>query len=228
MNDEIKIPSELSASWEAFSQEWLLDGPLGYSPSEVSQGLLTLKRLWPERIANIVTRPERGTAIVVPLIDVGLLLSTCESAQYFRQVLGRLKLGDRSAYSELVLVAALRKLRYTPRFEASAPASPDAQCDVDGVPISFEVYAPDRSVASQTQQQLVQRLQEAITRAVSGCRVEISIFDSFEESDIAASALAASTAPLGTWVPVGSWAHLRRGRKMVSFVHAPSMGTAQR
>lgn len=107
MADEVEIREEFGGSWTAFLREWCLESPIGYSPAEVSRGLSTLKRLWPEEVARIVGAGVRGTAPSVSAIDYGLLLETCETAKYFRRVLERLKSGQRSAYSELVLVAAL-------------------------------------------------------------------------------------------------------------------------
>ena len=90
---------------------------LAYSPAEISRALSVIKRLWPEKFALTANQSAQGTATVVPEIETGLLLAVCETAKYFRGMLERLKSGQRSAYSELVLVAALRRLGYDPQFE---------------------------------------------------------------------------------------------------------------
>jgi hypothetical protein len=172
MDDEIAIPKEFGGSLAGFCRDWCLGSAIAYSAAEISRGLTTLKRLWPEEVARIVNQTGRGTSLSVSAIDDGILLENCENAKYFRGVLDRLKSsGQRSAYSELVLVSALRRLGYAPQFEAPVGDSvPDAHCVVDGVPISFEVYAPDQSYASQEQRQLVRVLQEAITHEVSSTK----------------------------------------------------------
>jgi hypothetical protein len=73
MADEVEIPSEFGASWVAFCQHWTCDCAIAYSPTEVSRGLSTLKRLWSEEVARIVQGVERGHAATVSAIATGLL-----------------------------------------------------------------------------------------------------------------------------------------------------------
>jgi hypothetical protein len=151
MPQEVEIPAQFGGSWESFCQQWGCPaGALGYSPKEISRGLSTLARLWPEKVGQIVGK-WRGPSPAASAIETGLLLEACQAVRYFPRVLGRLKLRERAAYSEIVIVAALRRLGYDPEFEAPAGGSPDARCIVDGVPISFEVYTPNQSYASQQQ-----------------------------------------------------------------------------
>jgi hypothetical protein len=210
MADEIEIPIEFGESWEGFCREWKCPpGSLGYSPKEVTRGLSTLKRLWPEKVAKMLGQG-RGYFAAASAIDTGLVLEACEPVRYFRGVLRRLKSGQRAADSELVLVAALRRLGYEPEFEAPAGGSPDAKCVVDGVPVSFEVYTPNRSHSSQQQHELVRELQTAVGQGVSKCRVEIGIFDTFGKDDIAPAVEVIRSADPATWSYVGNWARIRR------------------
>jgi hypothetical protein len=206
-----EIPPEFGGSWAAFcEQRGCPDGALAYSPAEVSRALSAIKRLWPEKFAQIVNQTAQGTSTVVPQIETGLLLAACETARYFRGMLERLKSGQRSAYSELVLVAALRRLGYDPQFEGPGGGQPDAECLVGSVPISFELYAPGRSYVSQEKEELVRQLREAVGRGLSKCRVEIEILESFSEDDICQAVEAVQSAAAGTWGYINDWARLRR------------------
>jgi hypothetical protein len=211
MGDEMEIPQEFGGSWEAFRRDWCLDVAIAYSEAEASRGLSTLKRLWPGAVARIVGKTERGASLSASAIAKGLLFETCEAAKYFRGVLKRLKSGERSAYSELVLVAALCRLGYATQCAARVGGSvPDAHCIIDGVPVSFEVYAPDQSDASHVRGQLVKELRAAISREVSESRVEIGLLEVFGRDDIPAAVTMIRSAASGTWSNVGDWARIRR------------------
>lgn len=210
MTISTEIPPEFGGSWPAFCREWCPEGALAYSQPEVCLGLSTLMRLWPQEVARVVGESARGALPAASTIDTGLLLAACEPARYFSRVLDRLKSHQRSAYSELVLVAALRRLSYDPQFESPTGGTPDAQCVVDGVPIAFEVYAPDPSHASKEQQRLVGELQEAIRRGIASCRVEIGILDVFGKSDMPTAVDVIRSAAPSTWTDVGNWARVRR------------------
>jgi len=185
MTDAVEIPEEFGGSWEAFLRDWLLgSAAIPYSAAEVSRGLLTLKRLWPQRFTWVVSQSRRGHWISVTAIHDGLLLEACEPAKHFWHVLDRLKHGQRSAYSEMVLVAGLRQLGYAPTFEAPDPGSPDAQCMVDGTTVNFEVHTPDPSYRTVEQQKLASELQAAVNCDVSKCPVEIEILDTFKSHQI--------------------------------------------
>ena len=209
MAANLEIPQEFGGSWEVFCQEWCPEGSLAYSPEEVSCGLMALKRLWPEKLAQNALKGQGGTWVPTISTEEGLLLAASEHAKYFRGVLDRLRAGQRSAYSELVVGWALGRLGYNPEFEAGE-GRPDLVCEVDGAPVAFEVYAPEDSAASQSQQALVQALQQAVTEAISNSRVEIGILESFTKSDIAGALEVIQRARPLVWVPIGDWAQFRR------------------
>ena len=76
--EKFSIPLEFGGFWSAFSQEWCRGGSLGTSPADVARALTTLVRLWPEEIARLVSEPARGLGVVAPVVELGLLLHTCE------------------------------------------------------------------------------------------------------------------------------------------------------
>jgi hypothetical protein len=209
MTANIEIPQEFGGSWAAFCKQWCPEGSLGYSADEVSRGLTTLKRLWPEKLTENVGQGRRGTWVPTISTEAGLLLAVSEHAKYFCGVLDRLKAGQRSAYSELVVGWALRALGYDPQFE-SGEGEPDLLCEIDAALVAFEVYAPEDSQASQSQQALVKTLEKAISDAISNSRVEIGILESTHESDIPSAVQAIRNGPALVWTRVGDWAQFRR------------------
>jgi hypothetical protein len=209
MAANIEIPQEFGGSWAAFCEQWCPEGSLGYSAEEVSCGLTTLKRLWPKKFAENLGQGRGGTWVPTISTEAGLLLAVSEHAKFFRGVLDRLKAGQRSAYSELVVGWALRALGYDPQFE-SGEREPDLLCEINGAPVAFEVYAPEDSQASQDQQALVKTLELAANQAMTSSRVEIGILESFGQADIHSAVRAIQEAPASTWVRVGAWAQIRR------------------
>jgi hypothetical protein len=130
------------------------------------------------------------------------MLDACEAADSFQEVFARVRAGERSAYSELVLVAALIRLGYPARF-----ASPiggrilDAACLVDGCRVFFEVVAPERSDASAKEQLIVDMLTQEV-RSPYRNAVECELFIAFSQTDIPAVVDAVRSASPSTWVLV--------------------------
>ena len=203
------MPQGFGGSWAGFCQQWCPEGSLGYSPDEVSTGLVMLERLWPQRLAENLAQGRSGTWVPTISTEAGLLLAASEHAKYFRGVLDRLKANQRSAYSELVVGSALRALGHDPQFE-SGEGEPDLLCEIDGAPVAFEVHAPEDSQASQSQQALVKSLEQAVSEAISTSRVEIGILESFDKSDVASVLQAIVNAPALEWIRVGAWVQFRR------------------
>jgi hypothetical protein len=71
----IEIPQEFGGSWATFCHKWCPEGSLGYSAEEISRGLTTLKRLWPQRLAENVRRGRGGTWVPTISTEAGLLLA---------------------------------------------------------------------------------------------------------------------------------------------------------
>lgn len=206
---ELEIPVEFGGSWNTFCREWCPDGSLGYGPEEISRGLTSLKRLWPEKLAENIGRGGRGTWTAAISVETGLLLAVSEGVKYFRGVHDRLKRGQRSAYSELVAGWALQKLGYEPQFE-SGDGEPDLMCEVEGTPVAFEVYAPDDSAISKNRRELINKLQQALTDAISNSRVELGVLEEFDDSHIAIAVQTILQSPSQQWISIGDWARFRR------------------
>lgn len=211
MTSEPEIPRQFGSSWETFVSDWCCGGSLAYSVDETTRALSTVNRLWPEHIAGKASERTRGLAVVAPIVELGILLGACEPVEGFSNVLKRLRDGERSAYSELVLVSSLRRLGYTTRLEPPLNGNVlDAVTEVDGLPIYFEVVAPDRSGESSQDQKLIDNLIGDIKAVVSKCRVEIEISSPIDPNSIAAVIATIQAAPPSTWVQVKSLARIRR------------------
>ena len=174
---DVAIPLEFGGSWAAFVEEWCLGGAVGHDIDKVSRALTALTQHWPTKVERLVGESSRGLWVVASAIELGLLLDSSEAVEGFPGVLHRLIDGQRSAYSELVVVASLQRLGYEPRFDAHIDGSVlDATCDIDGSPVYFEVVAPEPSDASADERRRIEELTVQLRGCVSKCRVEIEIY----------------------------------------------------
>ncbi len=143
MAEELDIPPEFGGSWQNFVGDWCLSAALAHEPCQVARALRALCRLWPTEVARLMEDATRGVGVLASAVELGSMLDTCETAERFQEVFQRLKAGERSAYSELVLVAALSRLGYAARFAPPIGGHVlDAACPIDGSPVCFEVVAP--------------------------------------------------------------------------------------
>ncbi|MGQ0834666.1 MAG: hypothetical protein ACT4O5_07025 [Gammaproteobacteria bacterium] len=211
MDSERLLPVEFGGTWATFCAQWCPEGTLGYTADEVVTGLQTIKRLYPEDIDRTLSSGvSGGTWAPAVCVETGLLLATCEHLRFFGPVLAHLRSGQRSAYSELVVAAALQRLGYEPEFEAG-PGEPDLRCDVGDAEMAVEVYAPDAAYASQEQKELVRLLHAALSEDLSSnCRVELSIHETFTKLDIPSALETVRSAPASSWTSVGTWGRVRR------------------
>lgn len=206
-----ETPTVLGLSWDAFVREWVLDGELAYSQDEVQRALSAIERHWPEKVLEVVNGPARGTAIAVPVVDHGLLLADCERLNGFDAVAARLRRGERSAYSELVLASALCRLGHSPILEPPIGGKClDASCEVDQVPVFFEVITPERSDESGERSEWIDRLTQAVKLAVKGCRVEVAVQSTLDGISIERIVDLVTTVPAGCWMQLDSLARVRR------------------
>lgn len=213
------LPADFGASWEEFTQNWCLGEALEYSQTEVVRALDAIKRLWPEEVAKRAAGIWRGLLPVAGVVDLGRVLTDCEHVRGFREVLDRLKGGERSAYSEIVLVSSLVRLGYSPEFGAELNGKIlDAHCDVEGQRIFFEAIAPERADQSIDAQQLTDQLSQSISGSISGCRIEVELFATLGPQIIQQIADAVRNADPGEWVMVDPVARVRRvneGQKLL-------------
>lgn len=206
-----ELPAPFGSSWEEFQREWCLGAPLAHGRSEVIRALASLQRLHVAEVARLVAGERRGVGTIAPAIELGCLLWDCEHVHGFQEVLARFAGGERSAYSELVLVSALKGLGYATRFGPPIGGSVlDALCTADGQEIWFEVVAPEWSDASVAEQASVDALQEQVRGAVSACRVEIEVFGPLVGDSAGRVVDAIRAAKGGEWVLVESIARVRR------------------
>ncbi len=206
-----QIPEEFGGTWDTFAKDWCLNQPMADSQDEICCALATLRRLWPDKVKRLVDEMTRGAIFLASEIELGHLFRACEKIPRFTKVLNRLKAGEKPAYSEIVIVAVLKQLHFSPKFGKQVDRiTPDAECIVDGQRIFFEVYAPERAVASRDQIDLVHRLTEAVRANVEGSRIEIEIIDSIDVKNIDAAVVAIQSAPPSVWEPIQSWARARR------------------
>jgi hypothetical protein len=209
--DPPRLPIEFGTSWNEFARDWCLGGVLGTSQVEAIRALDALRRLWPEEVAKHVSAPYRGLAHVVGAIEKGTLLADCERMDGFEPVLTRLRGGERSAYSELVLGSSLASLGYRPEFGAALNGKVlDVRCDVEARPVYFEVLTPDRAEQSIDAQQLTEQLGNAIRSSVSACRVEVAVLATLDAQAIQEIVRAVRDAMPGQWITVNSVARIRR------------------
>lgn len=205
------LPSEFGSTWAEFVRDWCLNSELGYSQSDVIRALNALRRLLPQDVARLVTETSRGVGIVAAAVERGRLLADCENARGFASVLERLKTGERSAYSELVVGSSLSRLGYYPSFDAPIDGKNlDVMCEAEQQPVYFEVITPERFDFGIESQKLTKRLGDEIKKSVSGCRIEVELYSIPLEDEIQAVATASRDAAPGEWVAVGTLARIRK------------------
>lgn len=208
---ELQLPDPFGPSWEDFSREWCSNCDIAYSADEVRRALDTLQRLVPAEFNKMAAESARGAAVVVPRIDIGLLLADCEAIDKFESVLTMYRNGDRSAYSQMVLAAALRRLGHSPCFEEPLGQKVlDVTCEVSAQKVFFEVVAPERAERSLKAQRMSDDLMKAVRAAVSACRVEVELLEdpTPERHQSIVSALQATSGP--DWIDVESIARIRK------------------
>ena len=211
MAKELSFPLEFGGCWATFLEAWCGGASLATNAAEVARALSTLVRLWPAEVARLASDPARGLLVVAPAVELGRLLHVCEPAESFDEILRRLVNGERSAYSELVLVAALRRLGYNAQFAPPiAGRVLDAKCLVEDLPIYFEVVTPERSDASVEERRLADALNQEVRSSVSKCRVEIEIRSPIDATAIGRILAAAQSALPSVWTDVDPVARVRR------------------
>ena len=208
---ENELPSNLGTSWKEFAEEWRIGDAPGYSNECAIIGLDTLHRLWPDDLTRLIDCPTRGLGIIVPAIELGLLLRDCEHLDGFQPVYDRLRSGERGAYSELVLGSTLAALGFSPMLEPPLDEKVlDALCEVEGVPVYFEVVTPERPVRSLELQSQVEELTKAVQAVVSQCRVEVALSAPLAPQTICDICQAVQSAEASDWVEVNNDARVRR------------------
>lgn len=206
-----KLPDQFGKSWDEFDETWCQRTALGHSEKDIGDSLSALVKLWPEKVQELVSSSVRGAGVIAPEIDIGLLLANCESVDGFKPVFERLKQGERSAYSEIVVVSSLRDLGYAVSFSAPLDGKNlDARCDVEPQSVYLEVVTPERSDASVESQRQVALLNERIGRSLQDCRIEIEITDTLDEDRIRGIVEVAMRATASEWIRIEGFASVRK------------------
>lgn len=211
MNTSSTLPYDFGTSWDDFVRTWCLGTQIKYSQAETIRALETLKRLWPEDIAELVNRRARGATIIVSKIELGCLLADCEEVNGFPPVFERLKIGERSAYSELVLVSSLLNLGYKTSFAPPLKGKIlDAKCKVEKQTVYFEVVTPEQSKSNTELQKLITKLPHQLTKYISACRLEVELLHEPSPDEIQTIIDTSQVINNGEWVTIGSVARIRK------------------
>src|SRR5262249_1435427 len=86
----------------------------------------------------------------------------------------------------------------------------DVECTIDSQSVFLEVYAPERSYASNEQEKLTSELHDAIKQGVSKCQVEIDITGDFTRDTIHLVVAAVQAADPSIWTTIESFDRIRR------------------
>lgn len=168
------LPLEIAPSWDAFIAEWCLGSPPILPPNIVIEALDALKRISPSQLNKLCAKSTRGPAVILPYIDLGSQLKSCEGLAGFHKLLPRIHQSDRSAFSEIHYAAALTRGSYLPELEPQVGTGfLDAAVDWEGGPIYTEVITPERAEEIVAAHADVQALATALCSAISGIVVEV-------------------------------------------------------
>lgn len=136
---------DFGTDWSQVAAKWYLGLVPPVRPEMGWRSLGVLEAHFPEHLDKILASQASGIAVMNPLIELGLIIDACQKFNGFDSVLKRFKSGERSAYSELALAAALHKLGYTPIFEPFLNGKrPDLMFTAQRN-IYVEIICPDQS-----------------------------------------------------------------------------------
>lgn len=165
---------EILGTWENFVATWCLGQMPAQNPETVEEALSVLFRLWPERAQEIATGTHRGLMTISPAIDDGLMLHMCERLNGFEKVLRRLRAGERSAYSELILASRLVSAGLEPTLEPPlGSGNLDTRVTMREGDVWFEVIAPETSDAILEMRVSADKLATTLLEQNAGRRIEV-------------------------------------------------------
>lgn len=174
----------LDLPWEAFVAHWCLGTPPASEPEEVARAFDALQRLWPDRLAALRTKGDRGVPVVAPAIHDGSVLAACESLRGFPEVLARIVLPERSAFMEATVAAALVRLGYQPLFGPElAGKRPDLAIEVFDQTIYLEIVSVQRSELTQEAARTAQAIANRLAGQCHGESVELYLGPHWTDTD---------------------------------------------
>jgi hypothetical protein len=133
-----------------------------------------LKRILPSHFEKLRSKPGRGLSVILPAIDLGLILSSCEELPGFSKLISRIDMAEASAISEARYAAALIRTGYSPELEPQVGTSLlDNSIDCEGIRIYSEVIAPERAKAIVAAHADVEALAGKLCGSIDGIVVEV-------------------------------------------------------
>lgn len=193
------IRRSLDLSRVKFVQQWCLDVEPQYSEPEIRRSLQALESHLPPRLDELERGGSRGIAVVLPLIEFGLVLADCEKLEGFPAVMNRVREGERSATSELSFAAGMRRLGLVQELE---PGLGDKKLDAlllhEERRVYCEVIAPEVSDENKEVTAELSLLVQAIASQNNGADTEVLLSPTFESTHREALLAAIKEAPIGT------------------------------
>ncbi len=106
--------TDFGFNWSEVVANWYL-GKSPPIPEHIGwEALDTLERLWPEYIDKVLSKGHKGLAVMIPVVNRGIILAACERLVGFDEVLERMKQGEQSAFSEAFFAEELMKIGHIP------------------------------------------------------------------------------------------------------------------
>ena len=168
--------SSFGTDWNGFVTDYLLSSSSQFSEEEAELAIDALEKLWPERLADAIQHDARGIAVMMPLLDDGLMLARAQAVPGFTGVMKRLRAGDDSAKAELCLAAHLVTKGQMPELEVPLENRVlDVRVETSGIPIYCEVIAPKLSDVMQETYSTLQKTATGILANHPGEIVECFI-----------------------------------------------------
>ena len=176
------LPPIFGNTWEEFIANWCLGNPPIEDQQKVENALTALFRIWPEKQAAMANAGIRGLLLVSPAVATGLVLSVCEQLDGFGNVLRRLKDGERSAHTELILAARLVNRGLKPILEPpTSNGSLDTCIPTENGKVYCEVIAPETSDAIREVRTAASALATILRDQNKGRRIEVLLSTDIDE-----------------------------------------------
>lgn len=138
--------SPLGANWSEIIERWYIGNKPSIPAHQGWEALCTLDQLLPDEIERFLSCGVQGPSAIGYLINLGIILKTCEGLIGFNKLLNRMKKGERAAFSEALIASELVKIGYPPELEPLLNGKrPDALIRVRGKKVYIEVITPEES-----------------------------------------------------------------------------------
>jgi hypothetical protein len=136
--------SGICNDWPTFIRHWCLDAVPAFGQAETIRALNSLEQHWPEELPDVLTG--RGLGLFAWPVQLGLTLADSCGCPGFKAVLDRVKIGERSALTELDIAARLQRAGYDARLGVEvAGKTLDIGIPLDGCEVYIEIVTPELS-----------------------------------------------------------------------------------